>query len=188
MPLPFAFSVQRQLSEGLPGEVAEPPRFEGMMLQAPANVSTEPLRGTGDRAFFPPVPGRTLEALVADSKPGEVSVPSNLSPNIRLAGETLELSPALRAPSSPLPQPADELSSQLEQFRNDVFGIAMSVSALKDRLDRLEQRVPPGAQFQNAIATMQGQIEAWLESHLNSAVEHCLRRIMAASPSSSAES
>lgn len=72
----------------------------------------------------------------------------------------------------------EDLSAQLEQLRNDVFGIAMSVSALNDRLDRLEQRAPQGAQLQNAITTMQGQIETWLENHLTSAVEHCMHRLM----------
>ncbi|MEZ5384598.1 MAG: hypothetical protein R3F13_03700 [Prosthecobacter sp.] len=82
----------------------------------------------------------------------------------------------------------DDFSSQLELLRNDVFGIAMSVSALNDRLDRLEQRAPQSAQLQNAITTMQGQIETWLESHLCSAVEHCLHRLTPPSAPSPADS
>ena len=73
----------------------------------------------------------------------------------------------------------------MEQLRNDVFGIAMSVSALNDRLDRLEQRLPQGGQsVQAGIATLRGEIESWLENHLNGAVEHCLHRIMSRTNSS----
>ena len=75
--------------------------------------------------------------------------------------------------------PGSELAAQIEQLRNDVFGIAMSVSALNDRLDRLEQRAPHGSQsMQAGIATLRGEIESWLENHLNSAVEHCMQRAM----------
>ncbi len=54
----------------------------------------------------------------------------------------------------------------------------MSVSALSDRLDRLEQRIPQGGQSAQAgLATLRGEIEVWLENHLNAAVEHCMHRI-----------
>lgn len=72
----------------------------------------------------------------------------------------------------------------MEQLRNDVFGIAMNVSALKDRLDRLEQRLPPaGHAAQPEIAILRSEIEHWLENHLNAAVEHCMRRIISRTPS-----
>jgi len=177
MPLPFAFSVQRQHSEGLPNEASEVQRLDGMMHHAPANISTEPLTGMVDKAFQSPVQlPRVYEAKATLQSP-----PPAPSPNMRLAAETLEMPPFSRAPSTSLPPPVEDITSQLEQLRNDVFGIAMSVSALNDRLDRLEQRPSQGTHLQNAVATMQGQIENWLESHLNGAVEHCLHRIMAAS-------
>ena len=69
--------------------------------------------------------------------------------------------------------------AQIEQLRNDIFGIAMNVSALSDRLDRLEQRLPAAGQsMQAGIATLRGEIETWLESHLNAAVEHCMHKII----------
>lgn len=74
---------------------------------------------------------------------------------------------------------SSDWSVQIEQLRNDIFGIAMSVSALSDRIDRLEQRVPQGGQStQEGLAILRGEIEAWLENHLNSAVEHCMHRIV----------
>lgn len=67
----------------------------------------------------------------------------------------------------------------MDQLRNDLFGIAMSVSALNDRLDRLEQRVPAGgSSVQAGLATLRGEIESWLGNHLNTAVEHCMQRIL----------
>lgn len=186
MPLPFAFSTQHQPSEAVLAQAAKDvPRFEGMR-QPPANISTEPLKNSlgappssvENRSHYP----------VADDKTIIGSLPPAPSPNLRLAPASDDLKPVthLRAPSSPLPSASvmEDFSAQLEQLRNDVFGIAMSVSALNDRLDRLEQRAPQGAHLQSAITTMQGQIETWLESHLGSAVEHCLHRLMPASPSS----
>lgn len=183
MPLPFAFSTQRQSSEAVsPQEETGEARLQGMYMP-PANISTEPLMGD---TFSPPVKNGSRQTA-GDDRTSIGSLPPARSPNFRLAPATVELAPAApqRAPSSPLPHPMEDLSAQLEQLRNDVFGIAMSVSALNDRLDRLEQRAPQGAQLQNAITTMQGQIETWLENHLSSAVEHCMHRLMtppAASP------
>jgi outer membrane murein-binding lipoprotein Lpp len=72
-----------------------------------------------------------------------------------------------------------DLPAQIEQLRNDIFGIAMNVSALNDRLDRLEQRIPSAGQsMQASIATLRGEIETWLESHLSAAVEHCMHQII----------
>lgn len=186
MPLPFAFSTQRQSSEAVsPLEGAGDFRLQGMD-RAPANIYTEPLEDAAGGAFSP-VGESGLHSMAADERTIIDRLPPARSPNFRLATATADLAPAppQRAPSSPLPHPMEDLSAQLEQLRNDVFGIAMSVSALNDRLDRLEQRAPQGAQLQNAITTMQGQIETWLENHLSTAVEHCMHRLMtppAASP------
>ncbi len=190
MPLPFAFSTQRQSSEAVsPLEAAGDVRLQGMD-RVPVNIYSEPQEGAAGGAFSP-VAENTHHAMADDDRTIIGRLPPARSPNFRLAPAAADLAPAppQRAPSSPLPHPMEDLSTQLEQLRNDVFGIAMSVSALNDRLDRLEQRAPQGAQLQNAITTMQGQIEAWLENHLSTAVEHCLHRLMtppAASPTAAA--
>ena len=187
MPLPFAFSTQRQSSEAVsPLEGAGDVRLQGMD-RVPVNIYSEPLEGAAGGAFSP-VAENTHHAMADDDRTIIGRLPPARSPNFRLAPAAADLAPAAppqRAPSNPLPHPMEDLSAQLEQLRNDVFGIAMSVSALNDRLDRLEQRAPQGAQLQNAITTMQGQIETWLENHLSTAVEHCMHRLMtppAASP------
>lgn len=93
-----------------------------------------------------------------------------------MSAATLQLAPA--APPQ-FQSGAGEWSTQMEQLRNDLFGVAMSVSALNDRLDRLEQRVPVGGtSMQAGLATLRGEIESWLENHLGTAVEHCMQRIL----------
>jgi predicted nucleic acid-binding Zn-ribbon protein len=72
-----------------------------------------------------------------------------------------------------------DLPAQIDQLRNDIFGIAMNASALNDRIDRMEQRLPQAGQSAQAgIATLRGEIETWLENHLNAAVEHCMNQII----------
>ncbi len=185
MPLPFAFSTQRQPSEAVLPQVAkDATHFEGMR-QPPANISTEPLKNTLSEVP-PPLENRAYFTS-DDDKTIIGSLPPAPSPNVRLAPAIEDFQPSLqlRAPSSLLSSSSmEDFAAQLEQLRNDVFGIAMSVSALNDRLDRLEQRAPQGSQLQNAVTAMQSQIESWLESHLGSAVEHCLHRLMPASAAS----
>ncbi|OYW30866.1 MAG: hypothetical protein B7Z47_02805 [Chthoniobacter sp. 12-60-6] len=53
------------------------------------------------------------------------------------------------------------------------------MSALNDRLDRMEQRIPQAGHLAQAgIATLRGEIETWLENHLNGAVAHCMNHII----------
>lgn len=55
----------------------------------------------------------------------------------------------------------------------------MNVSALSDRLDRLEQRITPASQsMQAGVSTLRAEIETWLEKHLSHAVEHCMHQII----------
>jgi hypothetical protein len=95
-----------------------------------------------------------------------------------LLAETLQLpSPPLQAPSRPVTAPTQDWSGQIEQLRSDIFSIATNVSAMNDRIDRLD---PRGSQVA-ALASLRIEIETWLENHLNAAVEHCMHRIMSRS-------
>lgn len=177
MPLPFSFSVQRQAPEAeTPIGKAAAFGTEKVMGQPPANISTEPLLGTPGNTFSPPI----LEAA---------HLPPAPSPNRRFATDdtlaaaseaTLQLPFAAVQPSSQVAASSShEWGTQIEQLRNDVFSIAMSVSALSDRLDRLEHRAPQSGQsMQESIAALRGEIESWLGNHLNLAVEHCMQRIL----------
>ncbi len=198
MPLPFSFSTQRHDSEAeTPLGSADIAEQEKVMNYAPGNIITEPVFGTPGNSFSPPVLEASPRANIAQPRmaPNVVLPPST---NLRFArsGETPALvdfstaaaqhTPTAMHSSAKAATPTSpDWSAQMEQLRNDVFGIAMSVSALNDRLDRLEQRLPQGGQsVQAGIATLRGEIESWLENHLNGAVEHCLHRIMSRTNSS----
>lgn len=87
------------------------------------------------------------------------------------------------APGRPDTAALHEWSAQIDQLRNDVFGIAMSVSALRDRIDRLEHKVNSEDQStQSSLQKLRGEVEVWLENHLNAAVEHCMQRILSRAP------
>lgn len=186
MPLPFSFSAQRHTPEAeLPtGQVGAFP-VEKVMGNAPANISTEPLLGTPGNTFSPP----PFEMAKAGFRLSPSHLPPAPSPNHRLSAvgsSGSEPEATLQLPFSaaqPTPHTAASQSqdwgTQIEQVRNDVFSIAMSVSALSDRLDRLEQRVPQnGPSMQESITALRSEIEAWLGSHLNLAVEHCMQRFL----------
>lgn len=197
MPLPFSFSTQRHSHEGdTPDMAGATFASEMIMQQAPGHISTEPLLGTPGNTFSPPV----LESAPHSGGEQQRQVPNFLppapSPNQRLesdaefsrppvlVAETLQLAPPpVQAPSRPVSQPAQDWAVQIEQLRNDIFSIAMNVSALNDRIDRIDTR---GAQVAG-LATLRGEIETWLENHLNAAVEHCMHRIISrtAPPASS---
>ncbi len=193
MPLPFSFSTQRQSSEAeTPVGATDVSVAEKLMNYAPAHVSTEPLLGTPGNTFSPPVLDAAPRATPDYPQRLSSQFPPAPSPNQRVTGSQDAVPPAefqiatLQLPGTPMQPsskavspPGHELAAQIDQLRNDVFGIAMSVSALNDRLDRLEQRPPHGAHsVQAGIATLRGEIETWLENHLNLAVEHCMQRII----------
>lgn len=190
MPLPFSFSTQRHSFDSeTAGRTGGPAVLEVVMQQSPGVISTEPLLGTPGNnftpppvvdvaasaeraaaiaAFFPPAPSPNQQPVLAAERP---------HPPVVLLADTLSLPlpvPVAQAPSTPLLQPQPEWAVQMEQLRNDIFGIAMSVSALNDRIDRLDQRAP---QAGAGLATLRSEIESWLGNHLNAAVEHCMHRI-----------
>jgi hypothetical protein len=163
---------------------------EKIMGNAPGHVSTEPLLGTPGNTFAPPLLGPPPKVVTDSLRLALGHLPPAPSPNLRPASGQVALTSESSAsahetiiqPVSPVraeAAPMLEWSAQIEQVRNDVFGIAMSVSALKDRLDRLEQKVSSGDQStQTDLLKLRGEVEVWLENHLNGAVEHCMQRII----------
>lgn len=195
MPLPFSFSTQRQSSEAeSPAEATAiaMATAEKVMNHAPGQVSTEPLQGTLGSIFITPV----LEAAprAVPNYPHYAAVNSADQP---FGQEQEAVTPAELPVTAAVPQPtsqqssaqgaalAHDLPAQMDQLRNDIFGIAMNASALNDRLDRMEQRLPQAGQsVQAGITALRGEIETWLENHLNAAVEHCMNQIISRSNSS----
>jgi hypothetical protein len=73
-----------------------------------------------------------------------------------------------------------ELSGQVEQLRNDFFSAATTISALRDRVERLESRGPATSASASAeVAALRTDFEAWISQHLETTVEHCMRRVWA---------
>lgn len=187
MPLPFSFSTQRQSSEvARPAEPIAVAIAEKLMSFAPGFVSTEPMPvGTGSPFALPEQGGMAWAAQRhPNASPANVATaPYAMGEEARRSAELLATkavaAPAPLQPATPAGALAHDLPAQIEQLRNDIFGIAMNTSALNDRLDRMEQRLPlAGQPAQASLVALRGEIEAWLENHLNAAVEHCMQQIL----------
>ena len=83
----------------------------------------------------------------------------------------------MEAPQS-LEMLKEELQHEIEQVKADLFGAAMGVSALKDRLDGMESAV--AAQAVTAASSplsreeVQSWVSQWLEQHLPEALERAI--------------
>ena len=183
MPLPFSFSTQRQSpAVESPAEAIAQAIAEKVMSHAPGHVSTEPLQGAQGSVFSLPAPEAVpcsipdfprQAAVNAATLPFKHEQEAVLPPEVHL---TSAVPPPASQQGTLL---AQDLPAQIDQLRNDIFGIAMSVSAMNDRIDRMEQRLPQAGQsVQAGIAALRGEIETWLENHLNAAVEHCVNQII----------
>jgi len=153
----------------------------------------------------PAFAAQVFEASVAAQRPAQlVDFQANYSPSPLPAQPSRQpvQAPALNGPQAYLtlgqaptthfntpPPPAAtsteterllrELSGQVEQMRNDFFSAATTISALKDRLERLESRGGPAAGASTEVATLRADFESWISQHLETAVEHCMRRVWA---------
>lgn len=68
-----------------------------------------------------------------------------------------------------------ELLHEIEQVKSDLFGAAMGVSALKDRLDGLEhQAAQPAKSTSASLEALQAWATTWLEENLPKAIERAL--------------
>ncbi|MBK8092982.1 MAG: hypothetical protein IPK32_13595 [Verrucomicrobiaceae bacterium] len=83
----------------------------------------------------------------------------------------------LAEPEEPVPHLSD-LASQMEQLRNDFFSAVTTISALSDRVERLESRLHT---VQNAattaITTLREEIGQWITHHMDAAVEQRMRAV-----------
>jgi hypothetical protein len=71
-----------------------------------------------------------------------------------------------------------EVAGQVDQMRNDFFSAATNISALNDRLERLESRGGAAA-ASSEVAALRADFETWISQHLEAAVEQCMRRVWA---------
>lgn len=70
-----------------------------------------------------------------------------------------------------------EVATQIEQLRNDLFSAATNISALNDRLERLESRPAGSPGQQGEVAALRADFERWISHHMEAAVEQCMRRV-----------
>jgi hypothetical protein len=193
MPLPFSFSAQRaapvpEAPLGMGSAYTNPHELLGLVEQ-PGAVK--------DPAFA----AQAFEASVAAQKPaqlvdfqaGQRPLPplrpmAPTSPPNEQAYLTLGHAPTTQFPQSPPPQAAvstemdrllRELSGQMDQLRNDFFSAATTISALRDRVERLESRGGSLAAASSEVAALRADFESWISQHLETAVEHCMRRVWA---------
>ncbi len=152
-----------------------------------------------------PATGGLAAMAVQQSVSGPLAPPAR-----RLAGPAIAASLALATQTPPAmpppverPQPASpaanhfqamqglqsrdlaqlrvELEAEIEQVRHDLFGAAMGVSTLKDRLDEMEaapekvQAAPPPAPAELPPEEISRQVQAWLAANLASVVEQAVQ-------------
>jgi hypothetical protein len=184
MPLPFSFSTQRHGFDGESSDLSGAKAVSEMVMQQSfGHISTEPLLPPPGNTFSPPLmngaeahPLLAADSLQPAHSPHQrpAADPELLRIPVLLADTPQLFSPLLQAPSRPVIAPTQDWSGQIEQLRSDIFSIATNVSAMNDRIDRLD---PRGAQVAG-LASLRIEIETWLENHLHAAVEHCMHRIM----------
>lgn len=71
-----------------------------------------------------------------------------------------------------------DLEKEIESVRQDLFGAAMGVSALKDRLEDLEQLMAKKPVSAQPSLDVESAIRAWLDTNLPSYVEAAAQRIL----------
>jgi hypothetical protein len=197
MPLPFSFSAQRAapvpeapLGMGsaytnphellgiveLPGAVKDP-AFAAAAMEAPL-PAPKPPQLAEYQAVQAAVPSRQSQPV-----PLVMAPPLNSQPYLTLGhAPTTHYNspPAVGTRSAETDQLLRELSGQVEQLRNDFFSAATTISALRDRVERLETRGPEAPSNGSAeVAALRADFEAWIAQHLETTVEHCMRRVWA---------
>ncbi len=185
MPVPFSFSTQRPTSE------ADAAPSEAVVV-------------LGDQDGFEQQNGNPFEAKAPTSNAAKAPTPfavrpqgvfqaANFSVNAEVQPAPQSLPPSTReiqavshAPTTHLfqavnmsaaPDASHEMTAHIEQLRNDLFSAATNISALSDRLERLESRPATSAAFHTELATLRSDIERWITHHLEAAVEQSMRRI-----------
>ena len=199
MPLPFSFSAQRtavvpEAPLGMGSAYTNPHELLGIVDQ-PGAVKDPAFAAAAMESPLPtPKPPQLLD-FQAIPPPAASRLPQPLPPLVMappLNGQahlTLGHAPTTHFNSPPTPAtPSEterllrELSGQVEQLRNDFFSAATTISALSDRVERLEKRQPGADTSSNAtaeVAALRADFEIWIAQHLETTVEHCMRRVWA---------
>lgn len=150
---------------------------------APQQISTEPLEeAPSDQGqVITSHAYAALQETLPRLRPNPVVPPPPPSPNQRpIPQGFMNATQRLPGESFPVaPTQVQEVTATHEQLKNDVFAIATNVSALSDRLNRLEDQLrSQSGNTQGAVEALRGEIRSWLENHLHAAVEHCMQHFL----------
>lgn len=127
-------------------------------------------------SYMTPGPAIAASLALAAHAPAPRSVPVE-APPAQTAPAANHFSAVQSLQSRDLAQMRVELDAELEQMRQDLFGAAMGVSTLKDRLDGLESSLDkkPSVSEPISVGDMEILVQNWLETHLNARVERALQ-------------
>ncbi|MBB5037681.1 hypothetical protein [Prosthecobacter dejongeii] len=127
-------------------------------------------------SYMTPGPAIAASLALAAHTPAPRSVPVE-APPAQTAPAANHFSAVQSLQSRDLAQMRVELDAELKQMRQDLFGAAMGVSTLKDRLDGLESSLDkkPSAPEPISAGDMEILVQNWLETHLNARVEQAVK-------------
>ncbi len=127
-------------------------------------------------SYMTPGPAIAASLALAAHAPAHRSAPVE-APPAQTAPAANHFSAVQSLQSRDLAQMRVELDAELEQMRQDLFGAAMGVSTLKDRLDGLESSLDkkPSAPEPISASDMEILVQNWLETHLNARVEQAVQ-------------
>ncbi len=188
MPVPFSFSTQRPTSEADAAFLEDAAVLGDLDVQQQPNGSPFEAKPPTSNAAKAPTPFALRPHGVF--QPANFSIQAHVQPAPQSPSPTTrEIQAVSLTPTTHLFQPVNlsaapdvvttdhELTVYIEQLRNDLFSAATNISALSDRLERLESRPATSAAFQTELATLRSDIERWITHHLEAAVEQSMRRI-----------
>jgi len=117
-------------------------------------------------------------ALAAQPAPASLpELPRQTEPPVPSAPATNHYQSIQNLQNRDLAQLRMDLEAEIEQVRQDLFGAAMGVSALKDRIDGLESTVEkkPAPVPAFSKAEVEHLVRDWLETHLPPKVEQAVQ-------------
>lgn len=166
------------------GIVDQPGAVKDPAFAAAAMESSLPTPKPPQLLDFQAIPQPAASRLPQPLPPLVMAPPLNGQAHLTLghAPTTHFNSPPTPATPSETERLLRELSGQVEQLRNDFFSAATTISALSDRVERLEKRQPGADTSSNAtaeVAALRADFEIWIAQHLETTVEHCMRRVWA---------
>lgn len=160
--------------------VSAAPMTGGLAALAVQQSNTGPLLAPPSRRLSSYMaPGPAIAASLALAAQGSGGLPPKIEDPLPSAPATSHYSTVQSLQSRELAELRMELEKEMEQLRQDLFGAAMGVSALKDRMDNLESAVlhPPAPPPAPGLSPsdVETLIRGWLDDHLPVCVGHAVQ-------------